>query len=397
MKNHQPIKVFVLPSWYPPEGGQFFADHSRALAREGMDVTVLAVINIGIRNYLKQFFSNKKVDRNNSEFAEIRENCLVFPVGQERNVKKRIEATVRLYENAARKHGHPDVLQVHSSIWAGAAASVIKGKYGTPYVLTEHRSRFIENSGHNFDAYSDFQKNLVIQAFTHSDQVVAVSEELKTGIEKWLRENELSEISVIPNMVDTDFFTPAEGTRKEGTFTFFFLGNFEYYKGADVLIEAFRILMKEYEIKCRLIIGGDSSGSSAVHNLVKKYDLEEKVCFTGRLSDKEVRSTMQQSDAFVLPSRYEAFGVVLLEAMACGLPVVATRSGGPENFVPNHAGILTEPENPEKLAQAMNKMLKEAKSFNPEVISEYIRKNFSAEVIAARYKKLYENILKKQG
>ena len=106
---------------------------------------------------------------------------------------------------------------------------------------------------------------------------------------------------------------------------------------------------------------------------------------------------MQMCDCFVLPSRYETFGVVYIEAMACGKPVIAVANGGPDDFVHEFNGILIQPEQEEELVQALDEMItaieKKDSTYQPERIAAYVEEKFSYRAIAEQLEKIYQNIV----
>ena len=101
----------------------------------------------------------------------------------------------------------------------------------------------------------------------------------------------------------------------------------------------------------------------------------------------------RETDAFVLASRSETFGVAYIEAMATGLPVVATRCGGPEEFVNEENGILAPPEDPEALAEAMKQMIHTRDRYDGAAISAFVRDRYSPRAVAEQITKVYEEIV----
>jgi len=167
-------------------------------------------------------------------------------------------------------------------------------------------------------------------------------------------------------------------------------------KGIDILLKAFAKLEKHQPGKYRLVVGGNGSQMQQLLGLKKQLGLEGKVTFTGHLNKEEIRTQMQNAHAFVLPSRFEAFGVVYIEAMACGLPVIAAKAGGPETFITPETGIITEPENPEKLADAMKSMQKNYANYDATTIKEITSSSFGREAVARKYLNLYREVLNKK-
>jgi L-malate glycosyltransferase len=102
---------------------------------------------------------------------------------------------------------------------------------------------------------------------------------------------------------------------------------------------------------------------------------------------------MRNCDFFVQPSLQETFGVVYIEAMACGKPVIATNAGGPEEIVSDETGILVPPEDVEALKEAINYMLDNHANYCSEKIAAYARERFSYETVGKLLDKVYESVL----
>jgi glycosyltransferase involved in cell wall biosynthesis len=101
---------------------------------------------------------------------------------------------------------------------------------------------------------------------------------------------------------------------------------------------------------------------------------------------------MQESNCFILTSSYEAFGVVLIEAMSTGLPVIATRSGGPESILDDSCGYLVEPGSTGELMEAMLKMINEYDRFNQQNIRDRTLQYYGSDIIAKKYLEVFEHI-----
>ena len=169
-----------------------------------------------------------------------------------------------------------------------------------------------------------------------------------------------------------------------------------YKKGMDILIKAGAKVSAKYP-QAKLIIGGGGKSLEKVVEWTREYQVTENVEFLGALTRQQVVEQMQMCDCFVLPSRYETFGVVYIEAMACGKPVIAVANGGPDDFVHEFNGILIQPEQEEELVQALDKMItaieKKDATYQPERIAAYVEEKFSYRAIAEQLEKVYQNII----
>jgi len=135
------------------------------------------------------------------------------------------------------------------------------------------------------------------------------------------------------------------------------IGRLVNKKGFDVLIEAFNVVTKEIQ-DIDLIIAGDGPERDFLEKTIKKLNLEDRVKLYGLVNREEVLKLLKGCEFLILPSREEAFGIVILEAMACIKPVVATRSGGPEEIIEDGInGLLVDKENFQELAEAITNLL----------------------------------------
>lgn len=419
------MKILVLPSWYPPRGGEFFREHSQALAAEGLDVTVLASIQTSVRKHgLKPFFwgtdfPQKTTDANISpgSFQEVRSLYRTIPLLHKANIMGWISHMGNLTKRWIRENGLPDLVQVHSSIWAGVAAAQINKTTGVPYVITEHRSRFVCNTPEARQMFLPWHNPLLKEAFSGAARIITVSDALQSKITSIMGDDDLTHSRIkphaasientnqkihlseakktitIPNMVDTRFFSPAPHRPAEKPFVFFSLAHLEPVKGIDTLLNAMHILTRKHPGKFHLQIGGDGSQRRSLEIQTTNLNLHNSVTFLGALNREEVRKQLHASHAFVLPSRFEAFGVVFIEAMACGLPVIAAKSGGPESFIEKECGSIVNPDNPDQLAAAMEEMAERYDDYNRDHIWQNTINKYSPKAIAGRYIRIYKELV----
>ncbi len=389
-------KIVVIPSWYPPRGGEFFREHSVALAQAGLEVHVLAGIETGLRDDPKRYFKSGKQTKTCCGITEHNRIIRRIPLGIRSNVNVWVKRVASMYDHFSKESGHPDIILAHSSMWAGLAAARIKKKWGTPYVITEHRGRFTGIGELPEMMIKPWHIPMLRKAFTNADHVVTVSKALQKKIRD-IDNGDGSRFSCIPNMTDTDFFHINKNKKdNNGQFTFLCIANHEPLKGLDVLIRSFALLRAQSSRKVRLVIGGKDTDTSMLQKQISQHKLQDDVVCKGFLNRDQLPAQMQQADAFVLPSRFEAFGIVLIEAMACGLPVIATRSGGPEEIVTDECGLLCQPDDPEGLFETMKQMLYTFDRYHPEKIRAICLKRYSKKTVTGAYIRLFEKLLQNQ-
>jgi glycosyltransferase involved in cell wall biosynthesis len=158
---------------------------------------------------------------------------------------------------------------------------------------------------------------------------------------------------ILPNVLDLLFESPLP-VRKDrgGEFVFVNVASLDHKKGLDILIRAFAKAFRGRS-SVRLYLCGDGPLAVQLKALAAELGVGETVVFRGRLAKAEVVKILDGADFFVLPSRMETFGVVVIEALARGVPVIATRSGGPEYIVEESTGLLVEPEDEGQLVGAL--------------------------------------------
>jgi len=168
------------------------------------------------------------------------------------------------------------------------------------------------------------------------------------------------------------------------------LDSAHYFKGVDVLLKSLAFLKSEK--KWRLKIAGEGNLLPEYEALTKRLGLEKKVDFVGKLTEADLIKLLQNSDLLILPSinSNEAFGIVLIEAMACGLPVIASNLPGVRSVFSEKEGLLVEPENMEDLSTKIDFILENENKRKE--MAQAARKKAEDKYDQTKIKKMYENL-----
>lgn len=389
MSNEQ-LHVLILPSWYPtkdrPLSGIFFKEQAQGLHNEGT--------NVGIIYPEVRWLSELTLDKfkkNHFQVKEYNEDGIVvfrkhgwntYPKFPENQVRSWVKQSLKLFNLYIKKYGKPDIIHAQSSKWAGYAAKFISEKYKIPYVVTEHLSEFARG------LIEDWQKPYLMEAFRSADKVLAVSSPYAKIVKEYCYDRE---VEVISNSVDTNFFN-IDNKKSKDKFIFLNVCFLNKNKCIDNLIKAFYEAFKDNE-KVELRIGGSGAEKENLQNLINKLKLNNQVKLLGKLSREEVKQEMLKSNAFALSSKFETFGVVLIEALATGMPVVSTKCGGPEDIVNDTVGKLVEVDNVSDLALGLKYIYENYDKYNSDEIRNYCINNYSAEAIAKKTIKVYKSLL----
>lgn len=210
---------------------------------------------------------------------------------------------------------------------------------GIPYVVSL-RGGDVPGTEPSLDNLHKFLKPLRHMVFRHSRAVVANSRGLADLSEK----ADPFKVRVIPNGVDIDFFKPAE-MKRQGIFRFLFAGRFQSQKNLFFLLEQVSNLAKEADKKFELHMVGDGPQCDDLKKYAEELGISDRIIWHGWVNKEMLRLIYQEADCFLNPSLYEGLPNTVLEAMACGLPVIASRVAGNEELVENgYNGWLVDVE-----------------------------------------------------
>jgi len=272
----------------------------------------------------------------------------------------------------------PDIVHAQNIVRA-LPARVIKAILGKPYVVY----------GRGSDIYflSSFNRFISRIALSGASRLIAQTDDMKKSLSRLYRRN----IVVIPNGVELDKFTgiSREESRHQLRINdqekiLLFVGRLEPIKGVRYLVEAMSLIAQENKV--RLLIVGDGGERQMLETLAARLKLTASISFQGQVPHDTIPQYMAAGDIFILPSLSEGFPLTSLEAMASGLPIIATEVRGmPEIIAEGENGFLVPPRKPRKLAEKILLLLN-----NSELREKMARNNREK---ARQYS--WENVAKK--
>lgn len=255
-----------------------------------------------------------------------------------------------------------DVIHAHDWLVAYAAAT-LKEIWEIPVVATIHATEYGRHQGWLPEPMNRLIHQVEWWLTYEARRVITCSRYMREQVER-IFELPPAKVDVVPNGVDPkDFEVDARQVRAfrasltpPHTSMVLFAGRLEYEKGVQTVLDALRQVQHEVG-PTRLFVAGVGTYSQALRRRVRELGLEADVRFTGFLEDHELRLHYAAADVAVVPSIYEPFGLVAVEAMACGTPVIVADTGGLREIVTEGSGLTVPPEDAEALAAALTAVL----------------------------------------
>ena len=392
MQDQKKIKVLFLPKWYPnrydPMPGLFIQRQAEVVSSY-CDVSVLYVHEGGRGKY-----DYEVVDSLENNVHVIRIYYRDFTSGP-----GLLRKTVRLFRllRASRigfrrmRACSPDIVHVHVLTRLGLLAMVYRFFTGTPYIITEHWSRYFPQNG-SFKGF--FRKWAARMVVKRASAVIAVSEKLKRAMldEKLANKDFL----VIPNPVDMDRFTPA-GTAVERKTNGKVIIHISCFEDRSKNISGFLRVLEQLswerkDFKCLLI--GDGPDWKAMKGLADELGLLDQFAFFPGMKEQDALvEEIRHSDFLVLSSRYETFGSVVIECLACGIPVVATDVGVAGEVLSEKNGMIVPPDDGPELKKALHNMIDRCGDFDKDRIRASVTDKYNNKIIGEQLYHLYNKIL----
>ncbi|GGG57413.1 glycosyltransferase [Bizionia arctica] len=374
-------KILIIPSWYPntdnEQVGTFFHEQAQLLNNNGFDIKILFGVEkeLGFFEYLKTRLKQicNKDNAVNITYLKQDPQAYAFNIYHYKKwrVKRKLKKSKKSYQlafNSITEHWQPKLIHGQCGANGGIYAHYLSENTNIPFVIIEHQTFIL-------DYYHKKIQRGIRKAIENASKIGAVSHHQERCI---LMNNMNCNPDIIWNLMDENKFQ-IDTNKTNDKFTIATITNPLLIKDSETFfksLEAFQKICKDdFEA---IIIGNDAfndiskANSSYFESLAKKYNVFDKCKFYPQVSRSEINIYLQRCHVFVSTSIAETYGVAIREAMLCGKPVIATKSGGVEDSITVEIGVLVNIKDAHAIAENLLKIKNKELIFVPEDIRNHI-------------------------
>jgi glycosyltransferase involved in cell wall biosynthesis len=378
------VRSLIVSDWYPsaddPVVGTFVREKARAIATHN-DVVVLhprptnrpGRALYSVSDELEDGLRTVRLD-----YRRLRPAAL--------SIAPRVLGARAVLRRLAASGFRPDLIHAHVFSAGFLAVLLAKGP-GIPVIVSENSTAFPRGE------VRGWQRAMARYAFGHADLVCPASEDLGRHIATL---GVRTPQRTVPNVVDTTLFAPPPqppARDPDGRVRMLLVALLDPKKGIEHLLRALALVRRDRSADFALDVVGDGPLRGHLVDLARSLDLETQVSFLGLRDKREVAELMRGADFFVLPSLWENLPNVVIEAMATGLPVVATRVGGVPEMLDERTGRLVAPGDDGALAEALKAMLDSFTGYDREHIARVARERYGREAVGRIWDEVYADVL----
>jgi glycosyltransferase involved in cell wall biosynthesis len=386
------MRVLHLSWEFPPRiiGGlaSHLFDLSRALTRRGVEIHVVTCNFPGAKEY--ELVEGVNVHRFEAYAAG--DSFLGWALRMQKNMERKGCDLINIIKGV-------DVIHAHDWL-SGVAGIGLKHLYKKPLITTMHSTEYGRRNGIHNDLQAcihEIENWLCYESW----RIITCSYYMRDHVSWCFRVPE-NKICVVPNGVDVTKFNFdfnyweirnrfAHASEK----ILLFVGRLVPEKGLDVLIKALPIILSK-GVNAKIVVVGEGPQRDEYQRLANDHGLGNKILFTGHIDDWTLRALYRVADVAIVPSRFEPFGIVALEAMAAHCPLVASSIGGLDEIVDHEGtGLKVPPNNPEALAWGILRIIRDV-GFKDWIVNNAYQKclwNYNWDKIAEWTTGVYEAIL----
>ena len=374
-------KILIIPSWYPTEKnelrGSFFKEQALLLNKNGFDVKLLFAVEeeVGFFKYLSKLVGSFLKKRNDLSTNVLKQEPEAYSFNtcryKKRSVKFKITKNKKRYEKAFKEltqNWKPELIHAQCTANAGIYASHLSNTFSIHYVIIEHQVFLLNH-------YKKRIQKEIVSALENASKVGAVSYHQQRCI---LMNNISCDPVVIWNLLDESKFTlPKNDSNSKFTIVTItyqhpIKDTLTFFKS---LGESNKISDGDFEV---VIIGnsafkkGSKASSDLFKTMAKEHNVLDKCTFYPKLNRTEINTQLQQANVFISTSIAETYGIAVREAMLCGTPVIATKSGGIEDSISTETGIKVNLKDYKAIAQNILKIQNKDIVFNPQKTRDFV-------------------------
>ena len=388
MEPGQPRHILYISRWYPskadPMLGLFVRKHAQAAASAGFKISVAYTVPaLTIKS--RDLFSTEIHSGNN-----LTEVIVCYrPADGISGVTRQLIAWNLAIKTAVKQNGRPQLIHAHVLTRVALLAYWYSWRWNVKFMITEHWSRYFAE---NFQYKGWLRKLLTRFVVQKAAKITVVSNRLAASMQKQsLGRN----FVLLPNVVDTELFNIAERTAEKPRIVSISCFE-EKSKNLKMLIDAFSLLIEEKkEVELVMI------GEGADLEMIKTYAFDKKLSsesirFTGMLQGQALATELQQASCLALTSNYETFAIVAYEAMACGVPVVATDVADLHDFITRDSGRIVPLGNTIAFADALKEVIEHPSDFDRAAMRLKVEQQYSFAAVADKLSELYSIIPEKK-
>lgn len=377
MNGKSKAKVLFVTNLYPsdeePNRGVYIRNQAVALEKSGYEICILQMDYRSIRRKRKLGINWRKQD--DIWVCHFSVPISPFTAVQYALAGRLTEIGIKHIEE---KFGKFDL--IHGHFLEGAYGLIdIKRKRNIPIIFTEHGSNLLDKNR------SNIEKQRMARLYAAVDEMIVVGHRQFLCAEDF----SINSLSVIPNVIP-DYFKFDTTEKNTDIFSFIAVGNLIEPKCFGLLIDTFDMLYKENK-NVSLTIVGKGPLESELKKKVNEKGLSNSISLIGAIPNRKLVDLYNKADCFVLPSRFETFGVVYAEALCTGTPIISTQNGGIDDIYEDGCGYIVAVDNENELKDAMERIMTD--KFDSQAIADKYRFKFGEANFVHQIEKVYNRVL----
>ncbi len=392
------MHILLLPSWHPPQRGDFFRIQAEKILKQDNKVNVIYLEEYSIKNISALRNINKFIGVNPKQEGPLhvfRTACIRIPIFERINLHLRVFFYFLLMKKYIKAEGIPNIIHTHSSLWGGYFCCRLKKRFDIPYVITERRGRFsAKNKLPNPDIRPWF-KSYLAKTATNAGKIICVSKNQFPFFESLDPNLDKTKLIEIPNLFETDFGDiPLQKKSIERHITFLNIAIFSPYKNHALLIAATEKLVKEGFGNFEINLAGNGSLFKKYQKIVHKKGLSKYIRFLGYCNRTQLIEQFRKTDYMVLSSLAEGQPVSILESFAMGTPVIVPDLVT-DYIVNDSNGLVYKTGDLQDFISKIKQALKEPLDYDMDILRKHALENFSEKAIVPKIIQVYNDVLKK--